>query len=68
VYSLPEGDANEQIVELAERLECGLVVIGQLEQSDLAGKQGLDFQRVAKNCQCSVCLVAPPSIPQEVAE
>jgi nucleotide-binding universal stress UspA family protein len=68
VYPLPEGDPNEQIVELARRLECGLVVIGQLEESDQPGRQGLDFERVAKNSPCSVCLVAAPSIPQEVAE
>jgi amino acid transporter/nucleotide-binding universal stress UspA family protein len=67
-YPLPDGDPNEQIVELARRLECGLVVMGQFEESDLPGQRGLDFQRVAKNAPCSVCLVVPPSIPQEVAE
>jgi amino acid transporter/nucleotide-binding universal stress UspA family protein len=68
VYPLSEGDPNEHVVELARRLECGLVVIGQLEETDDPGRQGLDFHRVAKNSPCSVCLVAAPSIPQEVAE
>jgi nucleotide-binding universal stress UspA family protein len=68
VHSLPDGDPNEQIVELARRLDCGLVVMGQVEKSDVPGGQGLDFQRIARNAPCSVCLVAPPSIPSESAE
>ena len=42
-YSLPEGDPNRNIIELTRRLECGLVVIGQLEESDFPGRKGLDF-------------------------
>jgi hypothetical protein len=68
VCSLAPGDPNEQIVELARELGCGLVVIGQLEETDAPGRQGLNFLRVAKNSPCSVCLVAAPSIPGEVVE
>jgi nucleotide-binding universal stress UspA family protein len=68
VFSLPPGDPSERIVELARELGCGLMVIGQLEETNMPGRQGLDFPRVAKNSPCSVCLVAAPSIPGEVAE
>ena len=54
-------------MELARELKCGLIVIGQLDPSEEHARSALDFPRVAKNAPCSVCLVAAPSIPQEVA-
>jgi hypothetical protein len=65
---LPDGDLNEQIVELARRLQCGLIVMGQREAYGQSGGQNLEFSRLAKNAHCSVCLVAAPAIPQQIAE
>jgi nucleotide-binding universal stress UspA family protein len=67
VHTLPPGNPNERVVELARQLGCGLVIIAQPEEPGL-GRKGLDFQLLSKNSPCSVCLVAAPSIPGEVAE
>lgn len=68
VHSLPTGDPTDRLVELARRLECDLIVIGQYEESYQPDQPGLDFRRLAKITPCALCLVAPPAIPQEVAE
>jgi amino acid transporter len=68
ICELAPGEPNQQVVELARRLECGLILLIQLEAITHDTLQGLDFAYLSRNAPCTVCLAAAPAIPPDVAE
>ena len=63
----PVGPA-QQIVLVARRLGCDLLILGATDESGAGSAPGLDFPALARTAPCPVCLVAMPLIPHEVAE
>ena len=63
---LPEGDRAKAIVELAERLEYDVVIIGQASESSTSEEPPLDVDYIQDHAPCWVFLVTPTPIPQEV--
>jgi hypothetical protein len=63
IQVLPEGDAAQGIVRLAEREEYDVVIIGRTSESP-----PFDVNYVARHAPCWVCVVTPTAIPAEVAE
>jgi nucleotide-binding universal stress UspA family protein len=66
VCALPEGEPAQQIVELARRLDCDLIVLGMLEEPSPGEEPLVDAQAVIHAAACPVCLVSTPVIPDEV--
>jgi len=66
VRRLPEGDPAEQIVGLAREVHCDLLILAVMPESPAGEPAVLDPRAITQNSPCPVCLVAMPSIPQEV--
>jgi amino acid transporter/nucleotide-binding universal stress UspA family protein len=62
----PPGETAVQVAELAEKLECNLIVVGRPEGSEL--QTPLDTEAIIREAHCAVCVVVPPPIPQDVGE
>jgi amino acid transporter len=65
VCKLPDGDPNQQLVCLVKQLQCDLLIMGELEESDTDAKIVLDYKEIARYSPCSVCLISVPVIPHE---
>lgn len=65
ICTLPDGDQNQQIVLLAKKLECDLLIMGEVDESTIRSLRILDYKAVAHCAPCPVCLVSVPQIPHE---
>jgi amino acid transporter len=66
VQRLPEGNPTEQVLALARQLRCDLLILTAPPEPPPGEPPVLDPRAISQSSPCPVCLVAMPSIPQEV--
>lgn len=68
-FHFPEGIAEEVIVDLAERLDIDLVVMGTVARTDLAGLLvGNTSEVILSKINCSVLAIKPPGFISPVTD
>jgi universal stress protein E len=68
-FHFPEGIAEEVIVDLAERLDIDLVVMGTVARTDLAGLLvGNTSEMILSKINCSVLAIKPPGFVSPVID
>lgn len=68
-FHFPEGIAEEVIVDLAERLDIDLVVMGTVARTDLAGLLvGNTSEAILSKINCSVLAIKPPGFVSPVID
>lgn len=68
-YHFPEGIAEDQIIDLAERLDIDLVVMGTVARTDLAGfLVGNTSEAILSKIKCSVLAIKPPGFVSPVGD
>ena len=68
-FHFPEGIAEEVIVDLAERLDIDLVVMGTVARTDLAGLLvGNTSEVILSKINCSVLAIKPPGFVSPVLD
>jgi nucleotide-binding universal stress UspA family protein len=65
VQTLPEGDPAHGIVQLAERDQYDVIIIGQASPLSPNPAPAFDVDYVVRHAPCWVCLVTPTAIPRE---
>jgi nucleotide-binding universal stress UspA family protein len=65
IETLPAGDPAPAIVQLAERGQYDVILIGQASPSSTTEASVLDVDYVVSHAPCWVCLVTPTAIPRE---
>jgi nucleotide-binding universal stress UspA family protein len=68
VMALPQGDPARGIVQLAEKEQFNLVILGVASESATSEPSPVDVDYVLDHAPCWVCLVTPTVIPQELEE
>jgi len=63
---LAQGDACQQITELAAELKCDMIVVGRQEASE--EHVPLDCESIVRGAKCAVCVITRPALPQEAGE
>ena len=66
VAALPEGDPTEQLLNLVRELKCDLLLLGATRENLADNGAVINYQTLLRDSPCSVCLVVPPEIPQDV--
>jgi hypothetical protein len=65
VELLPKGDTAQGIVQLAERNDFDVIIVGQPSPSSPNQAPPFDIDYVIHHAPCWVCLVTPTAIPRE---
>jgi len=68
VLTLPPGKPEPAIVQLAQEKRCDLILVSGTADSAEYEAPPLDVNYIVCHAPCRVCLVTPPTIPQEVDE
>jgi amino acid transporter/nucleotide-binding universal stress UspA family protein len=66
VCPLPAGDPVENIVKLLRKLQCDLLIVGEMDVSQPNLSAVLDYRAIVCNSPCQVSLISVAAIPHEV--
>ena len=68
LHGLPEGESAHGIVQLAQRDEYDVILIGKSSPSSPSESPPLDVDYVIRHAPCWVCLIAPTALPRGTVE